>query len=86
MHYKKTNKMNDDQNDDDPYYDNYEENEDNGDKADNFYGGYDFSSVEVNSGLRTYQKENVNEEENLENSFQQKNISLTEVTKYKTKK
>ena len=70
--------------DEDDYFDNYEEED--GDRAEHLFDDFDLSSVKVNSELRTYQQENdLEEEEHLGNSFQIK-MSVTEVTKYKTKK
>ena len=66
----------------DDFYDIYK---DDGEIED-LYEDFDFSSVEVSSSVRTYQRENEIEEENFENVAQHKIMSLTEVTKEKTQK
>ena len=59
------------------YYDLY--NKDG--EVEDLFKDYDFSSVEVNSSVRSYQQENEIEEENFGNVEQHRIISITEVTK-----
>ena len=66
----------------DDYYDIYKEDG----EIEDLFGDFDYSSVEVSSSVRTYQRENEIEEENLGFVEQHKIMSLTEVTKEKTQK
>ena len=77
--------MEDDKQDDD-YFGVYEDDEEAKNEKEEFFKDFDIGNVEVNSSLRTYQHENEMEAENIGNVTGPKLISLTEVTKDKTKK
>ena len=73
------------QNQQDDYYNVYDRDEEEQEEKVDFFKDFEIGSVEVNSSLRTYQHENEIEEENIQN-VQEPKMSLTEVTKDKTKK